>query len=401
MRFFWPMLIGVTLTGFGPATFAQSSANTDHIIHEDLQAGEQLLQERKLDEAFRQFSAVLSIDAKNAEAQANLGVIEFLRANCKSATLDFEKALQLSPKLWNVEALLGFCELRLGENGEGQRHLEQAFPKLSDSKLRVQAGLFLIQLYRQIGNVERATATIIRLQKLDGENVDVQYAGYRLYSDLADQAITAVSMVHPDSARMRQIIAQRFVEGGNLQAAIKAYREALQIDPHLTGAHFELGEALLHNPSAVPAQSAEARKELEAALADDPNDAEAECLLGELLLKSSHEKDAEEHFYRALSLQPRNPDAHLGVGKIYLSSKEFEKALIEFQTVTATDPSNSQAHYLLSRAYFRLGRVNEANRELAIFRTLSASKKQLEDAFGRMRSNGSSDDQGPIDSASQ
>jgi len=377
-----------------PASLASSE------LKKHLQAGEELLQERKLDAAAREFATALDISPRNVEAQSNLGVIEFLRGSCATATAKFHAALQLNPKLWNVEALLGFCELREGKNSLGRNHLEEAFPRLTDPKLRVQTGLFLVQLYRQVGEVKRATATIGRLQELDGDNVDVQYGAYRLYSDLADQAVNVVSVGHPDSARLRQIVAQRLVETGDLAGAIQAYREALKIDPHLTGAHFELAEALSRKASLTPEESKETRRELEAALADNPQDAESECLLGELSLKNSNPTEAKEHLLKALTLEPRNPEVHLGMGRMYFESQQFEKAVAEFQTVIAAEPSNSQAHYLLSQAYSRLGRRDEANQEVATFRALLAAKRQLEDTFGRMKSREGSDAQNTMESSS-
>ena len=375
------------------AAFPQS-ANQAAEIKKHLQAGQQFLAQRKLEEAAREFSAVAELNPRNVEAHANLGVIEFLRGNCGEATPRFQTSLRLNPQLWNVYALLGFCEFRQGDGTRGREHLEKAFPKLTDSKLRIQAGLFLIQFYRQTGEVERATSTMTRLQQLDGDDVDVQYSAYRLYSDLADQAVTAVSVNHGDSARLRQIVAQRLVETGNLEAAIKAYREALKIDPHLTGAHFELGEALLRNSSsATPAdQLEEARKELETAVAEDRHDAQAECLLGELSLRGSDEKDAKQHLLKALAIQPQNPDAHLGMGKVYVLDGDLEKALNEFKNVIRQDPANAQAHYVLAQTYRKLGQLKDAEQEVATYRALRSSQRQLEDMFGRMRKDISAED---------
>ncbi len=386
--------VGLGMLSLSLALFASQSGPSRAVeIKEHLQRARQFLAEKKLDDAAREFTAVTVLDPANVEARANLGVMEFMHGDCTRASANFRAVLKLNPNLSNAHALLGFCELQQGDSAEGRQSLERAFPKLTDPKLRIQAGLFLVELYRQSGDVARATATISKLQSLDGENVDVQYAAYRLYSDLADQAVTAVSVSGPDSARMRQIVAQRLIETGNLDGAIRAYREALKIDPHLTGAHFELGETLLRHGS-TPEDSAGAQKELEAALAENPHDGEAECLLGELALKNSDEKGAVQHFSRALTIQPQNPDGHMGMGKVYASSGQFDKAVVEFDKVIAADPANSSAHYGLSQVYRKLGRSEDAEREVALFRTLRSSQRELGDTFGRLRG-GTTDDPDP------
>ena len=385
------MILCLTVPPFGRCTPNQSSLVGGE-IRKHLLLGQHFLQAQKPDEAAREFNAVLQLDPKNAEAHANLGVLAFLRADCVQATPHLQAALKQDPKLSNMYALLGFCEVRLGNSTDGQRNLEFAFPKITDPKLRVQAGLFLLQIYRQSGDVARATATVNRLQELDGDNVDVQYSAYRLYSDLADQAVTAVSVSHGDSARMRQIVAQRLVENGDLDGAIRAYREALKLDPRLTGAHYELAEALMHRPSSSAADLEEAGAELQSALQENPGDAESECLLGALSLRNGDEKTAEAEFSKALVLQPQNPDAHLGLGKLYLAAGQADKALAEFKTVVETDPTNAQAHYLLAHAYRKLGQLQDADREVKVFQSLRASQRQLEDVIGHVRSGAIEDD---------
>jgi tetratricopeptide (TPR) repeat protein len=362
--------------------FGQASPSRDAEVKKHLQLGEQFLKQQNAAEAAREFHIVLGLDPKNVPARANLGVLDFFRGDCAAALPEFRAALKVDEKLWNIYALLGFCEIRQGDTAEAQRNFERSFPKLIDPKLRVQVGLFLVDVYRQSGDVDRATATIIRLQAQDGENVDVQYAAYRLYSDLADQAITAVSVNHGDSARMQQIVAQRLIETGNLEGAIRAYREALRIDSQLTGVHFELGEALLRHGGP---DLSEAQKEFEAAIAENPNDAESEYHLGEISLRNSDKNGAYEHFSRALRIQPQNPDGHFGMGKLDLLSGKPEEALAELEKVVAADPANADAHYSLIQVYRKLGRTDEAERELKVFEALRASQRQLQEAFGRSR----------------
>jgi tetratricopeptide (TPR) repeat protein len=94
-----------------------------------------------------------------------------------------------------------------------------------------------------------------------------------------------MAMLAPNSARMRQIMAQEMARQGNIEGAIAHYREALKMDLRLPGLRFELAEAL--NLSTSAADQDEVEKEYRAALADNPFDEKAECRLGDIALRAA------------------------------------------------------------------------------------------------------------------
>jgi tetratricopeptide (TPR) repeat protein len=352
-------------------------------VQEHFARAEKLLEAGQQEAAAREFLAVLRIDPRNADARANLGVIAFFARDYAGAVHQLQLAIKLQPSLWRARALLGMSEEKLGDLREACSQFEQAFPALQDRKLRLQIGLQLAEIYYQNGDFEKAAPVLTTLQQLAPTNLDVLYASYRTYSELADQAVDALAFQDLHSARLRQVVAERLVGEGDLRGAIAAYHEALKIDAGLPGIHMELGEAHLESHSASTLDDAES--EFKAALAQNPHDAKSECGLGNIYLRRGALKASLEHYMRAASLQPNNAEAHLGSGTVLLKLSQFQQAAAELQKASQLNPGNAIAHYRLSLADQRLGKIQVSQDEAAIFEKLKSFDEQLRDLYQEMR----------------
>ena len=326
--------------------------------------------------AVNEFRAVLTLDPNNIEARANLGVIAFAQGDFAKADENFRQAVKLQPSLWKAQALLAMCEERLGKIANAQTLLEKSFPHLQDPKLRTQAGMELVELEYQNGDTAKAVEVLRALEQLNPGDVDVLYAAYRIFSSLAAHAQDDIALINPDSPRMHQIMAQHLVNEGDLPGAIAQYRKALALDQNLSGAHFELGEAILQNSKSNP-DIEQSQREFEAALALNPYDSKAECWLGKIYVLKQDLKTARECYSRALALNPNDVDAHIGIGKVLMATGETEGALGYLLKAVQLDPLNEVAHFRLSAVYRQLGRTSDASRELATFNEVQKQKKQI------------------------
>jgi hypothetical protein len=75
------------------------------------------------------------------------------------------------------------------------------------------------------------------------------YAAYRIYSDMAREAILSLSLEAPKSALIYQAAAHEAARRGDTAGAIVDFGQALKINPKLPGLHFELAEMLSSLPS--------------------------------------------------------------------------------------------------------------------------------------------------------
>ncbi len=372
------------LVTLSPAIVAAQSASAGKSdLGSHLQRAQAALQRNQPEIAKQELQAALALDPKNADAHTNLGVIEFFQGDCNAAANDLRAALAVRPALAKAQALLGICDSRLGKRS-AQAELEFAFSKLKDAKLRTQVGIELVGIYDRSGNLDRATSVLKTLVDMNPENPDVLYMAQRLYTELADDTLNKLAIVAPDSARMQQVIAERLVNAGDLPNAIIHYEKALEIDPHIPGARFELAEAFLESSPSNPQSQASAVKELEAEIKAGGDNAKSECLFARIALLQSDPDQAFARYTRALALDPAESEAQLGLGGVLLEKDKPEEALKYLRTAVQSDPLNSEAHYRLATAYRRLHRTEDSAREMKLFQEIKQTKDQVKELYRQM-----------------
>jgi tetratricopeptide (TPR) repeat protein len=362
--------------------FSQTPSKPQQIESHSRQAQE-FLRKNQPELAAREFAAILALDPNNIDARGNLGVMLFFQGDYAKAAPHLRAAVKLRPNLWKIQALLGMSEKRLGQAATAQSDLAQAFPQLQEEKLRIQAGMELIEIYYGAGDLDKAAGVVAVLKQLAPENPEILYTAHRIYSDLAGESMLSVAMLAPKSARMHQMMAQEMARQGNTDGAIAHYREAVKIDPQLPGLRFELAEAL--NLSSSAADQEQVEKEYQAALSENPFDEKAECRLGEIALRASDLERAAAHYKRALELQPNDADALVGMGRTLTQMHRPADAEPYLKRAAQVEPFTAVTHYRLSQVYRAAGRTAEAQKELAEFQRLKELKERLKQVYEEMR----------------
>ncbi|MGA8596064.1 MAG: tetratricopeptide repeat protein [Bryobacteraceae bacterium] len=382
------MGIRVTIAGVtGMLALAFSSlsqvTSRQEQIESNMRQAQQYLRTNRPDLAISEFKAILALDPNNVTALGDLGTLLYFQGNYEEAAANLRAAVKIQPSLWKTETLLGMCEKRTGDMVSARGDLERAFPELKEEKLRVEAGMQLIEIYYGSRELDKAAAVVSILRQLKPDDPQILYTAHRIYTEQADETMLSVAMVAPKSAWMHQLAAEEMVKRGNSEAAIKHFREALRIDPQIPGVHFELGEVLSASSSTSDQEQAE--REYQAALLQDPSDEKSECRLGKIALNRSNLTSALNHYTRAVALQPDDPEANLGLGKVLTSMGQRDKAEPLIEKAVRLDPSDPVAHFRLGSLYRQMGRAEDARRELAEFQQLKQMKEGMKELYKEMR----------------
>jgi predicted Zn-dependent protease len=255
-------------------------------------------------------------------------------------------------------------------------HCDEAIPGLRgefsshpDVKLRRVLGLSLQRCLIQTAKQADADQVTQQLLAQYPDDLDVLYEAGQMYGNLSSQIYLRLMKVAPHSARGYQVMGQVAASEGNWQKAVDAYRQAVQLDPHLAGVRLALAiQLLLHSPD--PDAWKQALENLNEELKMNPDSVEAQFEIGEIYRKHDEPEQAAAAFHRALQLRPAFVEARLGLAKILRQQKKPQEALDVLEPVGEAGPDNASVHFVLRQLYRDLGRAADAEREDAVVKRL-------------------------------
>jgi len=337
------------------------------------------LQQQKPQSAIPVLREIVSLDPKNVNGQANLGVLLYFQDNYAEAIPHMTAALQLKPDLWRIEALLGIAEKRTGDLVKARDDLERAFANLDENKIRIDAGLALIELDSASAQFAQALSVAAKLEELAPQNPRILFVVYQLSHQLMEQSLLSMMVTAPDSAEMHMIMAGELGREGDRTGAVAQYREAIRLNPAIPGAHFQLAEQLRTSTDA--AFNAQAEDEYKAAIQINQYDELSWRQLGGIMTAKGDFKTAEDDYRKALALQPKDSDAKTGLAIVLTSVNRTSEAISLLESAVQDDPTNIVAHYRLSTLYRRAGRTADSQREMDTFHHYQDVKDKLGKVF--------------------
>lgn len=344
-------------------------------FYDHIRKAQAYLNEKRPDLAIPEFEAAAALQPDSVETQANLGVLLFFQGKLAEAIPYLRAAVEKQPNLARIQGVLGIAEVHVDNLTQGAKDLETSFPLITDTRFKVQVGLELVSLYTQSGDLEQAVPVLTQLRNAAPDNAEVLYAAYRTYSDLSGEAMISLSLADPDSAQMHQLLAHEEIKQGNTNAAIQQYRKAIDLDAHLPAVHYELAELLLTSPD--PAIKKMAEKEYHIALTDNPNDEKSICRLAEIADQAGNTHEAYQGYVRAVALQPADTTAKLELAKLLIQMDKDTEALAILEETLRMDPANSVAHYHLAILFKKAGRVEDAKREVELYKKYKDMKEKM------------------------
>ncbi|HKI26843.1 MAG TPA: tetratricopeptide repeat protein [Candidatus Sulfotelmatobacter sp.] len=206
---------------------------------------------------------------------------------------------------------------------------------------------------------------------------EILYSETHAFSDLSVHASHELMREAPFSYQVHELNAETLEAQGKWDEAAAEYRRILEINPLVPGIHARLGRALLSKPQLTPEVIAEVKKNFEAELEIDPNNASAEYVLGDLAKNENDMAAAIRHFSRAAKLDTGFSDAYLAWGMALNSEKRFSEAIPPLETYESQAPDSPTGHFQLALAYAGVGRKADANREAALQRQTAETLEQV------------------------
>jgi len=358
---------------------AQTAEDKQQEFAAHVRKAQDYLRAKQPGQAIPELLAATAINPDDVETQGNLGVLLYFQGKLADAIPHLRAAVDKKPDLTRIQGLLGIAELHTLDFTNGRKDLEASFPSIQDPKFKVEAGLELVSLYTQTGDMPEAAAIIAQLRTAAPDNAEVLYAAYRTYADLSSESMMALALAAPDSAQMHQLLAHEEIKEGNSNGAIAQFRKAIAANPHLPGIHYELADLL--NTSADPSVKKDAEQEYHAALTENPLDEKAECRLADIDAGKGNAQQALKEYSRAIELQPADTDAKVGLAKALIEMNQIDKAQAVLEQAIQQDPANPAAHYRLSTLYKKQGRIEDAKREVDLYKQYKDLKDKLRETY--------------------
>ncbi len=321
-------------------------------------------------EATQAWRQVVKQNPKDAIAFANLGLVLSKQEKYPEAVTAYKKALALRPQLPGLQLNLGLAEFKQGNFQSAVAPLQAVLSK-------------------DPGNMQARTL------------LGLSYYGDHRFAKAADNLQLAVKS-GSDHPELLQMLAQSCMWAKRYQCSLDTIHQMLEKDPNSAPAHIMIGQALDglgHEKEAIAEfQTAakisprepnvhfaigylywkaydydKARPEFEAEIANDPHNSQAMAYLGDLELKTNHEKTAELWLKKATEQSSPNRLAFIDLASIYTNQKRYPEAAKLLERAIALDPKVSDLHYQLARIYQTMGDRAKAANEFAMVRSLRKS----------------------------
>jgi len=329
-------------------------------LNQRVEAGLKARRAGDLDAAIREFKRVVELAPDLAAAHVNLGAAYFDKKDYDNAIPSLKRALELNADLPGAHQMLGVALLARGYAAQAVPHLE-----------KVQAGDLLGVALLESGRVREAIDRLESALLERPDDPDLLYYLSQAHGRLSKQLFDRLARL--ESPRTDQALGEAQAAAGNRDAAEKHFRAALEKRPDLHGPHLALGELAL---GAGDYENAAREFREETRLA--PGSAVAAYKLGVVSLSRGQTREAIAELKRADSLQPEMPETLLELGKAMAAAGEPAQAEKPLRKVLELEPASAlaeAAHYQLAQIYRRMGRTEEADREMKLFQEIRKSRK--------------------------
>jgi Tfp pilus assembly protein PilF len=310
--------------------------------------------------AERGFQEVLRQEPRNIAALSNLGVVYSRTNRADEAISVYRRALQLSPDDKAILLNLGLVYLRQEDHARAlplfARVVEIDPQHLQARQLLAVCRAYTGQLTPAIRDLETLRAAAPR-----DENILFLLGFVYLKSNDPDKANAVFEQMFNAAGPVRAefLLAKAYYEATQFPKAEESFLKVLQLDPRFAGVHLELGKVYISMR-----RTDDAVRELELALKEAPEDADASYFLGGALVQDGRFAEGIPHLERARTAKPDFWAPYFYLGKAKLRLDQPATAVTLLQRAVKLNPDDASTAFLLGRALQACGRESEAREVL-------------------------------------
>ncbi len=326
----------------------------------------------RLHERVKARATLALLSKQAAEAQ---GVL--LGAEIADQAGDFDEAEKLlesmassAPDLADVQYRLALVEYHAKRFAESQSRLQRLIDSGNESS-RVYN--LLGWCYQQQNNLSATAESLERAitlaptqesNYLDLGRIFLAHNSLRSALEVANRA----AVQFPNSVAVFDFKGRTESRMSQYTDAIRSYEHAVQLEPSNSDVTLGLARA-----QASAGLNADAASTFDVSISRFPTDARFRVEYALMLVKQAEAGDglararAEKMLGSALAIAPTNQQALYELGNLELNDGRVTDACRHLQQVVRLAPLSSQAHFALARAYRRMKRMDDAQKEMDLY----------------------------------
>jgi choline-sulfatase len=291
-----------------------------------------------------------------------------------AALTKVREALAADPEMIEGHSRLGNILTKAGRHTEAIAAYQKALALDPD---HLQSTYNLALAYRAAGKIDEAIVGFERTQQLDPRSGRAHFQIGDIYMQQGQPAkalevLTAGLALQVDRPPFLVKLGECYLELKRYDDADRVLKEAIALRADVPRGHYNL--ALVEE---ARGNAGGARAAYEAEVAKNPKSYAAQFNLGKILSREGRLAEATARFRSAVAARPEFAEGYLYLSKALLDTGDLRGAEQAARDGLGRKPDASIAplgHYVLADVYSRMGRENEAAREVARARALERGR---------------------------
>jgi tetratricopeptide (TPR) repeat protein len=319
---------------------------------------------KQLDKAIKLYEQALKLNPAWDEGWWNLGSIHYDLDHYSECAPAFRQLAKLKPDSAPAWTMAGLCEYKLRRADAVVECLSQAerLKFQEPPELAHAARLHYALALTKTGAFEKAIAILTELTRVDHKSPEIMAV-----AGIAGLRRTWLPFEVPEGDRELVFkLGDAMASGMDFdpKEAIRKFEELVQQFPSEPNVHFRFGAYM------ATQDSDQGIEEIKKAVALAPEHIPALVGLATIYLKREQTDEALVCARRAVEANASDFSAHVALGRVLLAKEDPAGAAAELEQAVKLSPGSVEARYSLASAYSRLGRKEDAARELAEFKRL-------------------------------